>query len=321
VLESLDASVSVLSVQQGELLFANRSYRLWFGADALGHSLLAGDDINAMPVSAGEDSVEDLGGLLDTGHGFQLRTGEAPESQGLSADLIGRDRLPQPRPRGRLEAQPESADRVVKGEEVMLRKFREVLRRPNGIVLVTGPTGSGKTTTLYSALSELNDVEDKLITTEDPVEYDIDGIVQVPIDAEMGNTFAAILRAIDVSFGLTPDAEIGLEANPDGFSVETACSFADAGINRLSLGVQALSQCCIASDRQIDRYCTDSRRRARVDSGHARQYRLRRAIKIQLRRLANPHLHGFGHAYRGLELKSAQVNNFNNPAVDGNPLT
>jgi PAS domain S-box-containing protein len=63
VLESLDASVSVLSVQQGELLFANRSYRLWFGADALGHALLAGDDINAMPVNAGEDSVEDLGGL------------------------------------------------------------------------------------------------------------------------------------------------------------------------------------------------------------------------------------------------------------------
>jgi PAS domain S-box-containing protein len=63
VLEGLDASVSVLSVQQGELLFANRSYRLWFGADALGHALLAGDDINAMPMSAGEDSVEDLGGL------------------------------------------------------------------------------------------------------------------------------------------------------------------------------------------------------------------------------------------------------------------
>jgi len=81
-------------------------------------------------------------------------------------------------------------------EEGMLRKFREVLRRPNGIVLVTGPTGSGKTTTLYSALTELNDVEDKLITTEDPVEYDIDGIVQVPIDSEIGNTFAACLRAI-----------------------------------------------------------------------------------------------------------------------------
>jgi type IV pilus assembly protein PilB len=81
-------------------------------------------------------------------------------------------------------------------DEQMLRKFREVIVRPNGIVLVTGPTGSGKTTTLYSALSELNDVEDKLITTEDPVEYDIDGIVQVPIDAEIGNTFAACLRSI-----------------------------------------------------------------------------------------------------------------------------
>jgi type IV pilus assembly protein PilB len=81
-------------------------------------------------------------------------------------------------------------------EAAMLRKFREVIKRPNGIVLVTGPTGSGKTTTLYSALSELNEVDDKLITTEDPVEYDIDGIIQVPIDAEIGNTFAACLRAI-----------------------------------------------------------------------------------------------------------------------------
>jgi len=81
-------------------------------------------------------------------------------------------------------------------EAPMLRRFREVIKRPNGIVLVTGPTGSGKTTTLYSALSELNEIEDKLITTEDPVEYDIDGIVQVPIDADIGNTFAACLRAI-----------------------------------------------------------------------------------------------------------------------------
>ena len=81
-------------------------------------------------------------------------------------------------------------------EAPMLRRFREIIQRPNGIVLVTGPTGSGKTTTLYSALSELNEIEDKLITTEDPVEYDIDGIIQVPIDAEIGNTFAACLRAI-----------------------------------------------------------------------------------------------------------------------------
>ena len=77
-----------------------------------------------------------------------------------------------------------------------LRNFRTVMQRPNGIVLVTGPTGSGKTTTLYSALSELNEIEDKLITTEDPVEYDIEGIVQVQIDSEIGNTFAHCLRSI-----------------------------------------------------------------------------------------------------------------------------
>ncbi len=81
-------------------------------------------------------------------------------------------------------------------EEEILTKFREMIHRPNGIILVTGPTGSGKTTTLYSALTELNDIEEKLITTEDPVEYDIDGIVQVPIDTDIGVTFAAALRAI-----------------------------------------------------------------------------------------------------------------------------
>ena len=80
--------------------------------------------------------------------------------------------------------------------EKTLAKFRQVIAKPNGIVLVTGPTGSGKTTTLYSALSELNKIEDKLITTEDPVEYDIEGIIQVPIDASIGNTFAHCLRSI-----------------------------------------------------------------------------------------------------------------------------
>jgi type IV pilus assembly protein PilB len=80
--------------------------------------------------------------------------------------------------------------------EETLEKFRTAIERPNGIVLVTGPTGSGKTTTLYSALNELNKIEDKLITTEDPVEYDMQGIIQVPIDASIGNTFAQILRAI-----------------------------------------------------------------------------------------------------------------------------
>ena len=74
--------------------------------------------------------------------------------------------------------------------------FREMIKKPNGITLVTGPTGSGKTTTLYSALSELNEVTDKIITCEDPVEYDIDGIIQVPINSEIGVTFANVLRSI-----------------------------------------------------------------------------------------------------------------------------
>jgi len=81
-------------------------------------------------------------------------------------------------------------------DATVLRGFRERIHKPNGIILVTGPTGSGKTTTLYAALVELNNMEDKLITTEDPVEYDIDGIVQCSIDAAIGNTFAACLRSI-----------------------------------------------------------------------------------------------------------------------------
>ncbi|MEZ6067507.1 MAG: GspE/PulE family protein [Planctomycetaceae bacterium] len=77
-----------------------------------------------------------------------------------------------------------------------LEKFRGIIHRPNGIVLVTGPTGSGKTTTLYSALNELNDLETKIITTEDPIEYDIDGLIQVPVNPDIEVTFANVLRAI-----------------------------------------------------------------------------------------------------------------------------
>ena len=78
----------------------------------------------------------------------------------------------------------------------MLVVWREVIKRPNGIILVTGPTSSGKTTTLYATLNELNHIEDKIITTEEPVEYDIDGLIQVPINGEIGVTFAACLRSI-----------------------------------------------------------------------------------------------------------------------------
>lgn len=77
-----------------------------------------------------------------------------------------------------------------------LEVFRTFLKSPHGIILLTGPTGSGKTTTLYSALVELNTVETKIITTEDPVEYDLEGIMQIEINPEVGLTFASSLRAI-----------------------------------------------------------------------------------------------------------------------------
>ncbi|MBO5752008.1 MAG: type II/IV secretion system protein [Kiritimatiellae bacterium] len=69
------------------------------------------------------------------------------------------------------------------------------VEKPNGIFIVTGPTGSGKTTTLYSVLRRINQIDTKLLTAEEPVEYNVDGIVQVPIDARAGNTFAKVLRA------------------------------------------------------------------------------------------------------------------------------
>ena len=75
-----------------------------------------------------------------------------------------------------------------------LRVVRQLIHRPNGIVVVTGPTGSGKTTTLYSALNELNDVATKILTSEDPVEYDIDGLIQVQINSDIGLTFVRCLR-------------------------------------------------------------------------------------------------------------------------------
>lgn len=80
------------------------------------------------------------------------------------------------------------------GEEV-LTKLRDIISMPNGIFVVTGPTGSGKTTTLYSALKEINKIEDKILTAEDPVEYDLEGIIQLPINDSIGMTFGRALRA------------------------------------------------------------------------------------------------------------------------------
>ncbi|HXX76448.1 MAG TPA: GspE/PulE family protein, partial [Nitrospiraceae bacterium] len=77
-----------------------------------------------------------------------------------------------------------------------LKRFRRAITRPYGMVLVTGPTGSGKTTTLYAAITEMNIKEDKLITIEDPVEYQLPGVVQIPVNEKKGLTFARGLRSI-----------------------------------------------------------------------------------------------------------------------------
>jgi type IV pilus assembly protein PilB len=78
----------------------------------------------------------------------------------------------------------------------MRRQFRKFIREPYGMVLVTGPTGSGKTTTLYACLAEIQSSEDKIITIEDPVEYQLAGITQIPVNEKKGLTFARGLRSI-----------------------------------------------------------------------------------------------------------------------------
>lgn len=156
-----------------------------------------------------------------------------------------------------------------------LQSFRKVIEKPNGIVLVTGPTGSGKTTTLYSALSELNDIREKLITTEDPVEYDIDGVVQIPIDHEIGVTFASCLRAIlrqdpdKILVGEIRDletAEIAVQASLTGHLVFSTLHTNDAPstITRMKdMGVPTFlitaTVEAILAQRLVRRICPDCR--------------------------------------------------------------
>ncbi|MFP4106415.1 MAG: GspE/PulE family protein [Phycisphaerae bacterium] len=118
-----------------------------------------------------------------------------------------------------------------------LRIFRQLINRPNGICLVTGPTGSGKTTTLYSALNELNEIDRKILTAEDPVEYDIDGLVQTQIREDIGLTFASCLRSFlrqdpdTILVGEIRDletAEIAVQASLTGHLVFTTLHTNDA---------------------------------------------------------------------------------------------
>jgi len=131
-----------------------------------------------------------------------------------------------------------------------LKLVRQLIHKPNGIVIVTGPTGCGKTTTLYAALQELNDIETKVITTEDPIEYDLDGVIQVQMKPDIELVFARCLRHIlrqdpDVILvGEIRDletAEIAAQASLTGHIVFTTLHTNDAptAIARLlDLGVE-----------------------------------------------------------------------------------
>src|SRR6266404_3560623 len=113
----------------------------------------------------------------------------------------------------------------------------EVIERPNGIFIATGPTGSGKTTTLYSCLRKINTIDSKLLTAEEPVEYDLEGIVQVPVNENIGLTFARVLRAFlrqdpdRIMIGETRDletAQIAIQASLTGHLVFTTLHTNDA---------------------------------------------------------------------------------------------
>src|SRR5881409_3157181 len=113
----------------------------------------------------------------------------------------------------------------------------EVIHRPNGIFIATGPTGSGKTTTLYSCLRKINTIDSKLLTAEEPVEYDLEGIVQVPVNDAIGLTFARVLRSFlrqdpdRIMIGETRDletAQIAIQASLTGHLVFTTLHTNDA---------------------------------------------------------------------------------------------
>jgi type IV pilus assembly protein PilB len=150
--------------------------------------------------------------------------------------------------------------------------FRQLIAKPNGIIINTGPTGSGKTTTLYAALNELNDPGVKILTAEDPVEYDIDGLVQVQVRPEVGLTFARALRSFlrqdpdIILVGETRDletAQISVQASLTGHLVFTTLHTNDApsAIARLlDLGMEAFLLTAtleaVVAQRLVRRICS-----------------------------------------------------------------
>ena len=161
-----------------------------------------------------------------------------------------------------------------------LRRFRKYIREPYGMVLVTGPTGSGKTTTLYAALSEIKTVEDKIVTIEDPVEYQLRGITQIPINEKKGLTFARGLRSIlrhdpdKIMVGEIRDtetAQIAINSALTGHLVFTtvhANNVLDVLGRFLNMGVEAYQFVsalnCVLAQRLVRTICHHCRRPAKI---------------------------------------------------------
>src|ERR1044071_6043758 len=171
---------------------------------------------------------------------------------------------------------------VIGFSESDLKKFRRYISEPYGMVLVTGPTGSGKTTTLYAALNEVKSDEDKIITIEDPVEYQIRGITQIPVNEKKGLTFARGLRSIlrhdpdKIMVGEIRDAEtaqIAIQSALTGHLVFTtvhANNVVDVLGRFLNMGVEpynfvsALN--CILAQRLVRLICTSCRHEVHYDA-------------------------------------------------------
>ncbi len=157
-----------------------------------------------------------------------------------------------------------------------LRKFRKFIAEPYGMVLVTGPTGSGKTTTLYAALNEIKNDEDKIITIEDPVEYQLQGITQIPVNEKKGLTFARGLRSIlrhdpdKIMVGEIRDSEtaqIAIQSALTGHLVFTtvhANNVIDVIGRFLNMGVEPYnfvsSLNCVLAQRLVRIICSHCRR-------------------------------------------------------------
>ncbi|MBV9656665.1 MAG: type II/IV secretion system protein [Verrucomicrobia bacterium] len=157
----------------------------------------------------------------------------------------------------------------------IFERINATIEKPNGIFVVTGPTGSGKTTTLYAALRKINTIDSKLLTAEDPVEYDIEGLIQVPVNESIGLTFGRVLRAFlrqdpdRIMVGETRDvetAQIAIQASLTGHLVLTTLHTNDSAgaVTRLiDMGVEPFlissSLEAVLAQRLIRRICDKCR--------------------------------------------------------------